>query len=115
MNAKTLEKLGFTKGEIKVYFSLLELGDTSSGPIIKKSGIAGSKVYEILEKLKIKGLISETINNKIKDFQANSPKRILDYLKNKEKELRLEQTEFTKILPQLLKRYNTKSNQQEVR
>jgi len=115
MNMKTLENIGFTKGEIKVYFSLLELGNTSSGPIIKKSGIAGSKVYEILEKLKLKGLISETFNNKIKHFQANSPKRILGYIKNKERELKLEQEEFIKILPQLLQKQKYKSEQQEVR
>ncbi len=115
MDTKTLEKIGFTRGEIKVYFSLLELGNTSSGPIIKKSGIAGSKVYEILEKLKAKGLVSETYNDKIKYFQANSPKRILDYIKTKERELKLEQEEFTKILPQLLQKQKSKSEQHEVR
>ena len=115
MNTQILEKLGFTKGEIKVYFSLLELGDVSSGIIIKKSGIAGSKVYEILDKLKEKGLVSETIKDRTKHFRANSPKRILEFIKNKERDLKEEKIEFIKILPELISKYKLKLKNQEVR
>ena len=94
MNTQILEKIGFTKGEIKVYFSLLKLGNTSSGPIIKDSGIAGSKVYEILNKLKNKGLVSETIREKTKHFQASAPSRVLDYINSKEREIIWEKKEF---------------------
>lgn len=115
MDTIVLEKLGFTKGEIKVFFSLLELGDVSSGPIIKKSGIAGSKVYEILEKLKDKGLVSETIKERSKHFKANSPKRILEFIKNKEKVLKEEEKEFKKILPDLIEKQKLKSDNQEAK
>ncbi len=115
MDIKILERIGFTNGEIKVYLSLLNLGNVSSGPIIKSSEIAGSKVYDILEKLKKKGLVSETIRGKIKYFRANSPKRILDYIKNKEKELKEEQKEFKKILPILIEKQKSKEEVQEVK
>jgi len=40
-----LEKIGLTKNEVKIYLKLLELGLTTSGAIIKKTGIHNSKVY----------------------------------------------------------------------
>ena len=44
MIEEILHQIGLTEGEIKVYLSLLELGSTSTGKIIKKSHISGSKV-----------------------------------------------------------------------
>ena len=39
-----LRELGFTDGEIKVYFALFELGETTVGPISKKSRVTHAKV-----------------------------------------------------------------------
>lgn len=115
MNTKLLEKIGFTQGEIKVYFALLEQGNTTSGPIIIKSGVARSKVYEILEKLKQKGLVSEVIKENVRYFQAASPERILDYIKNKEKEIEEEQKQFVEILPELLAKQKFAEERQEAK
>lgn len=115
MNTKILERIGFTEGEIKVYFALLELGNSTSGPIITRASIARSKVYEILEKLKKKGLVSEVIKENTKYFQAASPERIMDYINSKEKELQEEKIEFKEILPQLIKQQKFAEEKQEVR
>jgi len=89
-----LEELGLTNRESRVYLALLELGSTTTGPIIKKSGVPNSKIYEILENLQNKGLVSWIIKNKTKYFQASSPKKLLTMLKEKERKLE-------EILPQL--------------
>ncbi len=102
MDTTTLEHLGFTKGEIKVYLTLLPLGNTTTGPIILKSNVSRSKVYEILERLKEKGLVSETIQKDTRYFQALSPHKILDYLTIKEEQLLQQKTAFTTILPDLI-------------
>ncbi|MBW2982521.1 hypothetical protein KY343_06585 [Candidatus Woesearchaeota archaeon] len=115
MNTKILERIGFTQGEIKVYSALLETGNTTSGPVINKSGVARSKVYEIIEKLKIKGLVSESIKSGTRYFQAASPDRILDYIKNKEKELKKEASEFKQILPELVAKQKFAEEKQEVK
>jgi len=115
MNTNALEKIGFTKGEIKVYFALLELGNTTSGPIINNSQIARSKVYDILEKLKQKGLVSEVIKSGTKHFQAASPERILDYIKTKERELKKEEQSFKEILPSLIAKQKFQEQKQEVK
>lgn len=101
MNHLALEKAGLTKGEIRVYLALLELGETSTGLIIKHSKITGSKVYEILEKLKEKGLASYVTKEKIKYFQAAPPNRIIDYIEKKEQEIKNNKEEIKSLLPQL--------------
>jgi len=88
MNSKEiLSEIGLTQRESKVYLALLELGSITTGPIVKKSGVPNSKIYEILESLQNKGLVSWIIKGKTKYFQASNPKKILTIFKEKEKEI----------------------------
>lgn len=102
MNTQALEQAGLTKSEIKVYFTLLELGTSTVGPILSKSKVPNSKIYMLLDRLTNKGLISSTIKGKIKYFNMESPNRILDYIESKKEELDKEKQEIEKIIPQLL-------------
>lgn len=99
--AKVLEDLGLTKSEIKVYLALLELGSSTTGPIVDKSKVSSSKIYEILEKLIQKGLVSFIIKSGTKYFDASPPNRILDYVKEKEERLTQQKTELNNLIPQL--------------
>ncbi|MBI2572684.1 hypothetical protein HYV86_02400 [Candidatus Woesearchaeota archaeon] len=96
-----LEGIGLTKNEIKIYLALLELGLTSSGAIIKKTGIHTSKVYDGLERLADKGLVTHVVQSNMKYFKAVSPDRLLDFLEDKKKELELQEKEIKSILPEL--------------
>ena len=100
-----LEEIGLTKGEIKVYLSLLTLGQATSGPIIAESKISSSKVYEIMEKLMQKGLASVTVKNKTKYFQATSPSKLREYLNVQEKKVTEQKHELEKHLPELAALY----------
>lgn len=102
MNLSALKESGLTEGEIKVYLALLELGSSTTGPIIEKSGIARSIIYQILERLMKKGLVSVIIKEKTKYFQAAEPNKILEYINEREKELQENKKEVEKILPELL-------------
>src|SRR3989338_1980964 len=102
MIENTLKKIGLTEGEIKVYLALLELGASSTGKITKKSGISGSKVYEVLDRLANKGLTNFTTKNGVKYFEAASPAKILGYLEEKEEEAEKEKQEIQKIIPELI-------------
>lgn len=102
MNERLLEEIGLTKGEIKVYLTLLKLGETTTGKIIEDAQISSGKIYEILEKLIKKGLASYAIKEKTKYFSAASPNRILDYLHEKEKSIKEKEQELLKELPSLL-------------
>jgi sugar-specific transcriptional regulator TrmB len=104
MEERSLEQIGFTNGESRVYLALLEIGETTTGAIIKKSKITGSKVYEILERLIQKGLVSYVIKEKTKYFHASSPKRILDYMAKRELEFKNQENLAKSIISQIEKK-----------
>lgn len=91
---KTLEELGFSKNEAKVYLTLLNLGSSAAGIIAEKSRVYRTNVYEALNRLIEKGLVSYIFKGHQKLFQAEEPSKILNILKEKE-------DSFRKILPQL--------------
>ncbi|MDA3836776.1 MAG: hypothetical protein PF542_04085 [Nanoarchaeota archaeon] len=101
MNKEIFKEIGFTDGEVNVYFALLDLGETTTGPLIKRSNISGSKVYEILEKLIQKGLVGYITKEKTKYFQVASTSRLLDYIEVREKELLNRKAEVEALLPEL--------------
>jgi len=110
MDETLLLQAGLTEGEVKVYLTLLELGETKTGPLIKKSKISSSKVYDILNRLADKGLVSSVTKENIKYYTPAEPKRILDYVKDKEKTLAEKRVELEKIIPEL----NSKINLREM-
>lgn len=115
MNMDILEGLGFTQGEIRVYLALLEIGNTTTGPIIIKSKVARSKVYEILIRLEEKGLVTESIKDNTRYFQATSPDRIINYIRRKERLLKDKEKEFMKLLPDLIQKQRKVTGSQEVK
>ncbi len=108
---KELENIGLTKGEAKVYLALIELGSTTVGPLVKKSYVAYSNIYEILNRLIEKGLVSYIVKSRTKYFQAASPQCFSDYFKKKEQDLKLQKEDFSKILPRLLNIQTSTSNE----
>jgi HTH-type transcriptional regulator, sugar sensing transcriptional regulator len=101
MDTKILEELGLTEGEIKVYTALLRLGEATSGPLVRESGVSISKVYSILDKLSQKGLVSHIIKEKTRYYKASNPNRLLIYLKEKEDKLKEYEKSLKEILPDL--------------
>jgi len=102
MDIKPLERIGLTKSEIGVYLALLKLGQTTAGPIVDEARVTRSKIYDILERLKNKGLVSYITKQSTKYFSAADPHTILHYLDEKESEIKEEKSSVLKILPQLL-------------
>ncbi len=101
MNIEILEQIGLSKNEIKIYFALLELEQSSATPIVKKSGVSNSKVYPTIEKLIKRGLVSYVIKNNVKYFQASNPQNLIEFLENKEKLILQQKKEIEKIIPQI--------------
>ncbi len=84
MLIEELIELGLSKNEAKVYLALLELGPTTTGPLIKKSKLYRVMVYDTLEHLLQKGLVNYSLQRNRKVFLAESPQQITQLLKNKE-------------------------------
>src|SRR3989338_3398114 len=101
MDTRILQKIGLTEGETKVYIALLEIGSTTTGPIVDAAKVSRSKIYHILERLIEKGLVTTIIKAKTKYFQAADPRRLQDFLNTKEKELEQNKKEVLTLIPQL--------------
>jgi len=107
MDLTVLEDIGLTKSEVKVYMALLELGPSTKGPLVHRSGVSSSKIYDLLEKLMQKGLVSFCVRGNVKYFDALPPKKIIDYIDAKKAEIENQKSELKEILPQLeLKRFS---------
>lgn len=95
MDTSILEDLGLTHAEIKVYVALLELGVTTAGPIIERTGLQNSVVHMTLHKLVEKGFLSFVKKGKVRHYQATDPKNIINFIEEKKKKFEL-------LLPELL-------------
>lgn len=96
---KELENLGLTSNESKIYIYLLKKGETTTGSIIKENQIANSRVYESLNSLISKGLVTYTIQKDGKHFKAEDPKRLIEIENERRKRIEL-------LLPSLINLQN---------
>lgn len=106
MDTNILEDLGLSKGEIKVYLTLLELGKTKVGQIIEKSGLASSAVHGAIHSLTDKGLISFIKDGKIKLYLAAKPEQLMNFIEEKKNKLKT-------ILPELESKQSLSIEKQE--
>ncbi|MFZ5955319.1 MAG: TrmB family transcriptional regulator [Nanoarchaeota archaeon] len=94
-----LEKLGLSSNEAKIYLFLLKKGSTTTGAIIKETGVSNSRVYESLNSLIQKGLANYNIQKNGKYFQPTSPKKFLEIEEEKTRKIK-------EIIPELEKLEN---------
>ena len=87
MNLENLNEIGLSKGEIKVYSAVLELGISNLNKIQEKTGIERRNIYDILNKLIDKGLVSYIIERGKRTYRCTHPNKILEEIKSKEKNL----------------------------
>lgn len=97
MNTEILEDLGLTKSEITIYLSLLEIGSSCAGEVIKRSKLQNSVVHRALNSLIEKGLINYVIEGKRKLYTATDPENFNKYIEDKKER-------FLEILPELKKK-----------
>jgi len=108
-----LESAGLSGNEIKVYLSLLDLGSALAGEITKKSGVNRTNVYDALDRLTEKGLVSYVIQANRKYFEAAAPHKLVKYLEEKEQEIKKKKELIITILPALEKRRKLSREPQE--
>lgn len=104
---KIIESAGLTSAESKVYLSLIKLGSSMIGPVLRESGLNSSVAYNCLQRLMGEGLVSYDIKGKKKYFFASDPKNLIRILKEKEDAL-------LEAMPILEKLSRTAKNRQEI-
>jgi len=102
MKLEELKELGLSEGQIKVYEAVLELGISSLNKIQEKTGIERRNIYDILNKLIEKGLISYTLEKGKRTYQCTHPNKLLEEIKKKEQSLK----ELEKKIPDIKDLFN---------
>ena len=103
---ETLESIGLSKGESKVYVALLKLGSVPVYKLKEETQLHRTTIYDFLEKLLNKGLISYVIKGNVKFYNATTTNKLLEFIKEKEEQVK-------DILPQINKL--SQSKQEEIR
>jgi sugar-specific transcriptional regulator TrmB len=102
-----LIKLGLSKNEATIYLFLLKNSNITTGLIIKETGIANSRVYESLNSLISKGMVTYTIQKEGKYFDAAPPEKFLEREEEKIKKIEEIMPELKKLKSQKEFKTNT--------
>ncbi len=103
MNLENLKELGLSDGQCSVYSAVLMLGTSTINKIQEKTGIERRNIYDILNKLIEKGLISYMTEKGKRTYQCTHPNRILEEIENKRKSL----NELEQQMPELKRLFST--------
>lgn len=82
-----LKSIGLSKNESVIYLDLIRVGKSSVIDISKRTGIHRSNTYDILSELLKNGIVDKSTENDKRFFYPVNPNVLLDYHKQKEKEL----------------------------
>ena len=104
---QSLEQLGLSNLEAKVYLKILEIGEALPKQISDQIQTPRATLYQLFPKLTDRGLIQPVIKGKRRYFKAQRPDLVLSQLKEKVNDLELQ-------LPDLLAIYQAKSDKPRV-
>jgi sugar-specific transcriptional regulator TrmB len=102
-----IQEAGLTGAESKVYISLLKLGGSTVGPIIRESGLQSSVVYNCLQRLMGDGLAYYTMKGSRKLFSVADPHALMNIMKERE-------TRLSSVMDKLVSMRETAKNRQDV-
>jgi HTH-type transcriptional regulator, sugar sensing transcriptional regulator len=107
MNIVKLGELGLTKGQISVYGAILELGIASINKIHEKTGLERRAIYDILNKLIEKGMVTYIVEKGRRTFRCTPPAIISQEIEKKQQGLK----ELQQLMPQIIAVYTEKKTE----
>ncbi len=90
-----LKGIGLADEEVRIYLAMLKIGSNLASKISEETKINRSHVYQLLERLIVKGFVSYVIRENRKYFSAVNPEKIIEIIKEREQKMK-------DILPTLL-------------
>ncbi|MBI5036400.1 ArsR family transcriptional regulator [Candidatus Micrarchaeota archaeon] len=101
MDTRCLEEIGLSKAEINIYLALHRLGPATSGSLTRETGLRKSTIYESLNRLLEKGLVSYVLRNYTKYFEAVEPERIIDFVEEKKRKWETNEQDVKRLISEL--------------
>ena len=78
-----LMELGLTLREAKLYFALLRVNESTPAELARATDVQRTKIYEILDQMRTKGLCSERQDGQKKYYRATKPSEVNELLSAK--------------------------------
>lgn len=107
IDTDSLQALGLSGQEAAVYVATLQLGEANIQEISRKSGVKRTSIYNFIDLLKERQLLSEIKKGKRKLYSAVSPYHLVDEQKAKT-------ASIERLIPQLLAIQNNVRNKPRV-
>lgn len=98
----TLENLGLDKKEVEIYLELIKKDNVTVSELSKNIKIDRTTIYDVIQRLMNKGIVSTIKINKSNHYKALRPKKMLKFFEEKHIELK-------SIIPELETITNNKS------
>ena len=73
----TLKTFGLSPKEAIIYLNLLELGSSTVQKIARKSGLPRATIYDVLDDLAVKGIVSSFEQKGTRHYTAENPEKLL--------------------------------------
>jgi sugar-specific transcriptional regulator TrmB len=108
-----LKNIGLTEREIEVYFILLEIGSSPVNKIYERTGIQRRNIYDLLNKLVDKGLVSYIVDSNKKYFQPKDPEKLVDYIDEQKAELESKKSELIESIGDIKAKFNNIRTERE--
>ena len=102
VDIQTLRAIGLTENEVKVYLALFGLDEALASKIGDVVGLNRTHVYDVLDSLQEKGLISYVVKENRKYFKPAHPDKLIDYIHEKQSMLQHQESVVQKLIPDLL-------------
>ena len=96
-----LIEIGLNKSEAKIYLSLVHKGSAIASDLVKSTGIHRNIIYDNLDKLILKGLVSYITEGSKKRFFAQKADSLEEFVDEKQKILDEEKQKISKLVPQI--------------
>jgi sugar-specific transcriptional regulator TrmB len=104
--ATSLQRIGFTANEAGVYVALLELGRGTVAKIAERAGINRTTGYNLLSTLVQRGMVSSSGKGARQEYVAESPDRLVSYMKKEAEDLVANLSAASSLVPQLKSIHN---------
>lgn len=108
MDSEHLQELGLSDKQTTLYLALLELGQAKASDLAKRTGFKRPSVYDMLNNLVQRGLITCNMQGKRQFFQAEDPRVLLEIPQRMEQHVR-------KALPELQQIFNRNTTKPKLR
>lgn len=103
-----MQNLAIDEKQANVYLACLELGTATIQEVADKSGIKRTSIYNFLDEMKQKGLISEITQDRRTLLVAEDPHHLVE-------RARMNVSKMENLLPDLMSIYNLPGNKPKVR